>query len=93
MIGRWFRRRSGLSCDEVMVVLQSYIDGETDVDTARAVAAHLADCADCDLESTAYRRIKVSLASTAEPIDADVLASLRNFSDRLVRGEIDGSTA
>ncbi len=92
MIGRWFRRR-GLSCDEVMVVLQSYIDGETGVDTARAVAAHLADCPDCDLESTAYRKIKLSLASTAAPLDPEVMASLRNFSDRLVRGEIDGSTA
>jgi len=79
----------GLSCDEVMEVLQSYLDGEVDAETARMVAAHLAKCSDCDTESDVYRNIKASLASSAEPVDPEVLKSLRAFSDRLVAGEVD----
>jgi anti-sigma factor RsiW len=72
-----------------MEVLQSYLDGEIDAATARQVAAHLADCGDCDLESTTYRKIKVSLATTSMPLDPTVLANLRAFSERVARGELD----
>lgn len=90
MIGKLLQRfRRGLSCDEVMEVLQSYLDGEIDAETARLVAVHLESCADCDLESDVYRRIKLTLATTAEPIDPAVMASLRAFSSRLVAGEIE----
>ena len=83
--------RGGPSCAEVMAVLQSYLDGEVDSATARDVAGHLESCPDCDLESATYRRIKSTLAGRAEPVDPDVMASLRAFSDRLVSGELDGS--
>lgn len=83
------RFRGGLSCDEIMEVLQSYLDGEVDADTARQVAAHLEMCTDCDAESDVFRNIKSSLASSAEPVDPAVLASLRSFSNRLVAGEIE----
>ena len=77
-----------LTCDEVMEVLQSYLDGETDTDTARRVAGHLDKCTDCDLESKVYSRIKVSLGSHPETIDPDVLLKLRSFGERVSRGEI-----
>ena len=83
------RFRGGPSCDEVMEVLQSYLDGEVDADTAKEVAEHLNSCTDCDAESAVYRNIKASLAESAEPVDPDVLASLKAFSDRLVAGEIE----
>lgn len=83
------RFRGGPSCDEVMEVLQSYLDGEIDAETARKVAGHLEGCTDCDTESNVYRNIKASLAKSAEPVDPEVLASLRAFSDRLVTGEIE----
>ncbi len=83
------RFRGGPSCAEVMEVLQSYLDGEVDTDTARNVAAHLEACADCDHESETYRRIKVALAARAEPVDPQVMASLRAFTDRLVTGELE----
>ena len=72
-----------------MEVLQSYLDGETDVETARQVATHLVECRDCDTESNVYRRIKTSLASASAPLDPKVLASLRQFSERLVVTELD----
>lgn len=83
------RFRRGLSCDDVLNVLQSYLDGEVDAETARRVAGHLEDCLDCDLESDVYLRIKATLASTAEPVDPTVMANLRGFSARLVAGELD----
>lgn len=83
------RLRGGPSCDEIMEVLQGYLDGEVDVDTARKVSTHLEMCTDCKPESDVYRSIKASLAASAEPVDPDVLASLRAFSDRLVAGEIE----
>lgn len=83
------RFRSGPSCDEIMEVLQSYLDGEVDAETARKVAGHLEICTDCDSESEIFRSIKTSLANSAAPVDPEVLASLRAFSDRLVAGEIE----
>lgn len=89
MIG-FLKRRRQLSCDEVMEVLQSYLDGEVDAEAARKVAAHLEDCTDCDLESSVYRNIKASLAHVErEPVDPTVLESLRNYGERVSRGLID----
>lgn len=85
------RFKGGPSCAEVMKVLQSYLDGEIDSGTARDVAGHLESCPDCDIESETYQRIKSTLASRAEPVDPEVMASLRAFSNRLVSGEVDGS--
>ncbi len=89
MIRNLFRRNDNLSCNAVMELLQSYLDGETDADSARRVAAHLDACNDCDFESTTYRRIKQSLAAAVIPVDPVVLASLRQFSDRVVAGDFD----
>ncbi len=87
MIKKLFRRR-GMSCDAVMEVLQSYLDGETDAETARLVAAHLHTCTDCDQETATFRRIKLSLASTPSPVDPAIISSLQHFSARLTRGEL-----
>ncbi len=86
---RMFRRRKGMSCDQVMEVLQSYLDGETDTETARNVASHLDVCDDCGPESSVYVNIKKSLAAQREDVDPEILETLRNFTDRMVRGEID----
>ncbi len=83
------RKKGGLSCEEVMEVLQSYLDGETDAETTRKVIEHNADCANCELESKVYQDIKSSLARRTEPVDPTVMATLQNFSDRLVSGEIE----
>ena len=81
MINRLLKRLRGApSCDEIMKVLQAYLDGEVDVGTARTVAGHLDECAACTSESEVYQRIKTSLASRRREIDPDVRAALEAFS-------------
>jgi len=89
IVNRFLERLRNPSCKEVLKTVQSYLDGEVDVETARRVAAHLADCPDCNVESEVYRSIKTSLANAAEPVDPEVLAGLRAFSERLVAGEME----
>jgi len=74
-----FMRRSP-SCDEIMEVLQAYLDGEVDVETAREVAGHLEDCTACSHESDVYQRIKSSLTTRRREIDPEVRAKLEAFS-------------
>lgn len=45
-------------------VLQAYLDGEVDHDTARRVGAHLDVCRRCGMKADTYRAIKSSLART-----------------------------
>lgn len=83
----WRRRRATPSCGEIMDVLQSYLDGEVDSETARSVAVHLDMCPACGPEAEVYRRIKASLKLHAEPVDPVVLANLEQFGRRLARGD------
>lgn len=76
---RLFRGGDGLTCKQVAEVLQAYLDGETDAATVRRVTDHLDSCAGCLRESDVYRRIKASLASPPESVDADILARLERF--------------
>ncbi len=88
MMLRWFRRtRSGPSCAEVMEVLQSYLDGEVDEETARRVSAHLDECVNCGPEAEIYRRIKASLHHHARPVDPAILAGLERFGRRIAHGD------
>jgi len=86
MIRQLFRR--GMSCSEVLEVLQSYIDGETDEETAHKVLAHLDRCHKCVNETYVYRSIKVSLTSRQLAVDPEVLAALTRFGERLAQGDI-----
>ena len=76
--------RRGMSCTEVVKVLQSYLDGETEPEVARAVARHLGACLHCDQESQVYADIKASLQRRRGDVDPEVLAALRDFSQQLV---------
>jgi anti-sigma factor (TIGR02949 family) len=81
MINRLLKRiRRSPSCDDIMEVLQAYLDGEVDVETARMVAGHLEDCSACSHESDVYDRIKSSLSNRRREIDPDVRAALEAFS-------------
>ncbi len=68
------------SCDEIMEVLQAYLDGEVDVEVARTVAGHLEKCVVCSHESEVYQQIKTSLAGRRREVDPDVRAALEAFS-------------
>lgn len=74
------RLRGSPSCGEVMEVLQAYLDGEVDVDTARMVAGHLGHCTACSGESEVYEQIKVKLASGRREIDPQIRAALEAYS-------------
>ncbi|MGH1505313.1 MAG: anti-sigma factor family protein [Acidimicrobiales bacterium] len=85
---RLLRRRS-LSCDEIMEVLQGYLDGEVDAKTARRVAAHLDACDGCATETDVYRRLKDSLAHVpTETVDPEIMDRLQDFSRRVIDGEM-----
>jgi len=83
-----FRRTP--SCEEVMVILQAYLDGEVDAKRARRVARHLSVCDRCNTESHVYLDIKTSLASRRREIDPQVRAALEAFARDLTDGLIDG---
>lgn len=78
----------GPSCAEVLEVLQSYVDGETDDSTARGVLSHLERCQHCDHESIVYSRIKVSLSKNRRDIDPEIRSALCRFGERVARGEL-----
>jgi anti-sigma factor (TIGR02949 family) len=71
------------SCADIMEVLQSYLDGETDAATARRVARHLDNCTNCERESQVYESIKTSLAVRRRDVDPAILESLRRFGENL----------
>lgn len=80
------------SCMQVMRVLQSYLDGQTDEVTARRVANHLDACRRCGLEAATYREIKAALARRpAATLGDDSIERLRQFGSALARGDADGS--
>lgn len=81
--------RGGQSCEEILEVLQSYLDGETDEEVARQVAGHLSSCTECDRESQVYLGIKASLASRRKSVDPEVMEALRQFSDQMMTESAD----
>ncbi|HUE58096.1 MAG TPA: zf-HC2 domain-containing protein [Acidimicrobiales bacterium] len=84
------------SCMQVMRVVQSYLDGQTDQVTARRVANHLDACRRCGLEASTYREIKAALARQAAPLDEESLERLRAFgsslSQQTARGEAESGS-
>ena len=77
------RLRGSLSCSDVLKVIQAYIDGEIDANTARKVANHLDSCHPCKEEELIYEQIKTSLHRRRHEVDMDVLDQLMSFGERL----------
>ncbi|MEX2625902.1 MAG: zf-HC2 domain-containing protein [Ilumatobacteraceae bacterium] len=84
-----FRRRrdAPLDCHAVAEQLQEYLDGEIDADTADRIAEHLEVCRACGLEAETYERIKAALQARRSDVPADSVERLREFGERLARGE------
>lgn len=72
------------SCRSIASVVEAYLDGECDPDTARDVVAHLEVCRPCAEETRALEAIKAALV-TGRCCGADpaVVASLRAYAKRL----------
>jgi anti-sigma factor RsiW len=89
ILGRLIGTRRQLSCHQVGKVLQSYLDDELDDDAARKVAAHLEDCRRCGLEVETYEALKASLQRGPAGLADEPVTRLREFGERLARGELD----
>ncbi len=72
-----------LSCQQVGKDLQSFLDGEETNVTAEDLSAHLEACKDCGLEADVYRKIKLAISQTAEPVDKGSLDRLQDFGRKL----------
>lgn len=73
---RWTRPAP---CRRTLRDLQSYLDGEADVDTAWRVARHLSRCEDCFDDADTIRAIQDALARLRVAPDGDALARLRSL--------------
>lgn len=77
----------GMDCHEVGALLQHYLDGQIDSERARRIEAHLDACRRCGLEAETYERIKSTLAAHRPDVPSESVDRLREFGERLVRGE------
>lgn len=89
ILGRLIGTRKQMSCHQVGQVLQSYLDDVLDDDVARKVSAHLEDCRRCGLEAETYEALKASLHRGPAGLADEPVTRLREFGQRLARGEID----
>ena len=71
-----------MNCEEASVLLHALIDGELDASHAREVEAHVAGCARCSAQLTAYRELRQATQSNRLRYAAP--ASLRASIDRVV---------
>jgi anti-sigma factor RsiW len=85
--GRRTARKDELECHQVGELLQRYLDGYIDAERARLIEDHLEVCRKCGLEAETYERIKASLAEHRPEVPQDTLERLRDFGERLARGE------
>ena len=79
--------RRPMTCEEVGTWLQHYLDHELDERGSGRLAAHLEDCKRCGLEAETYERIKHSLADARPAVPDDAITRLREFGERIARGE------
>ncbi len=77
----------GMSCHQVGEVLQQYLDGHIDAERAGRIEAHLDECRRCGMEADTYERIKATLAAQRPDVPAESIDRLREFGERLARGE------
>ena len=82
----WRRTPRPMSCHEVSLVLQAFLDDETDEVAASRVAHHLHDCVRCGMEAATYERIKQSVGRDRPALDPLTVARLRRFGEQLAAG-------
>jgi predicted anti-sigma-YlaC factor YlaD len=78
-----------MTCEEVVQMLQNYLDAEVENGTATKVSLHLGDCRTCGVEYSTYRDIKETLVRRAQPaVDPLVMDTLRRFCQDLSQGRV-----
>ena len=74
-----------LSCDEVMRVLQAFLDGELGGDRAEQVAAHLESSCRCGVEATILRDVIEQIRSLRPDLDLAAYTRLERTIEDLPR--------
>ncbi len=69
----------GLSCLELLRILQSYVDGRLDEETAERARTHLEACRRCGIEFSVYVQIKAALRSMSPEVPSELLERLEEF--------------
>jgi len=90
VLQRWMMRRKmpTAECVRVAEVVQQYLDGEGTAAEALRVERHLDECTTCGLEADALQALKEAVRRHGER-DAEAREQLREFAERLARGDID----
>ena len=84
---RWPEVRTGekLSCTEVGLLVQRYLDGELESEAEiDALAAHLGECRRCGVEAETYQKIKDALGDRSVEAPQDSVDRLRQFGANLL---------
>ena len=68
-----------MSCRDVGLRLQSFLDDELDPGRMERIREHLDACVDCGLEFDIYSKIKAEIAARREEADPAELDRLRDF--------------
>ena len=72
-----------MTCRDVALRLQTYLDGELDQDRMERIQGHLAACVACGLEADVFTSIKNDLANQVRPADSAAMQRLREFSNQI----------
>lgn len=82
-----FGRNRKMSCRRLGKVLQTYLDGELDSETALLVSEHLDECRKCGLEADTYEVLLASLQTgLIDPESHEAIHRLADFGSRLASG-------
>lgn len=82
---KWSRDRASrpvppdADCREVARVLQSFLDGELGPEDGETVAAHLAVCEHCNIESATIDAVRDTIRAQRPDLDVDDLSRLEAF--------------
>lgn len=68
-----------MSCRDVGLRLQSYLDDELDPDRLTRIRDHLDACVECGLDFDVYAQIKSDISATRPDTDPGVIERLREF--------------
>ena len=79
-----------ITCREVGLRIQSYLDGELGPEWMERISAHLDVCEHCGIEADVFRQIKADLAAQAPATDDAALERLRQFSQNIANVTLDG---
>ena len=79
----------GMSCRNAAKNLQQHLDGELHDERAEMLQRHLETCRECGLEADTYRELKAALSRQSSGLSSDTMASLRDFGNQLMAGNID----